>query len=207
MDHLIDTYVYVAVFVVVTIGCAVIPLPSVAILVATAAYAGSAHQLNIWIIITVASVAAILGNLIGYWLGSRSGTHVLERYGPRLGLTERRLRLGQYVFNRYAGWAILFGRFVGPMRAWMGILAGLNGMPRALFVRFSIIGGIVWALVWGLGAYLVGDNDHNVSLPGGLITWAILAIAMYIFLRRTLKRLIAEAEADMASPTSDEPSA
>lgn len=203
MDHVIETYGYLAVFLIVTIGCGGIPLPSVAILTAAAIYAGTTHNLNIWVVIAVATVASILGNTIGYGLGRRGGVPMLDRYGPRIGLTERRMQFGQYVFTKYAGRAVVLGRFLGPMRAWAGVLAGINGMPLGLFVRLSVISGVAWALIWGLGAYMVGDTNHQFSMPGGAVTWAIIAVAAFIYLRRVLKRLSAEAEAAMGGVTTE----
>ena len=77
MDHVIETYGYGAVFLIVTIGCAGIPLPSVAILAAAAVYAGTTHDLNIWIVIAVATAGAILGYAIGYWLGGGEAPNCL----------------------------------------------------------------------------------------------------------------------------------
>jgi membrane protein DedA with SNARE-associated domain len=203
MDHLIETYGYVALFLIVAIGCAGIPLPSVAILTAAALYAGTTHHLNIWVVIAVATTGAIVGTQIGFWLGRRGGVHLLDRYGPRIGLTERRMQFGQYVFNKYAGRAVVLGRFLGPLRAWTGFLAGISGMSWRLFVCLSAISGVAWALVWGLGAYMVGTAVHQFSMPGGLVTWAILALAAFIYLRRLLKRLWAEAEAAMGTTTGE----
>jgi membrane protein implicated in regulation of membrane protease activity len=66
-----------------------------------------------------------------------------------------------------------------------------------------VISGVAWALIWGLGAYVVGDNNHDISMPGGLVTWAILAVVAFIYLRRLLKRLSIEAEAAMGGGTAE----
>jgi membrane protein DedA with SNARE-associated domain len=205
MDNLVENYGYLIVFLVVMLGCAGLPLPSAAVLAAAAIYAGTTHLLNIWVLIAVAIVAAILGSLIGYGLGRRGGPRLLDRVGPRVGLTERRLQLGQYVFAKYGGVAVLFGRFMGPTRPWMSLLAGVNRMPWGRFVSFSAVGAIIWALVWGLGSYIVGDTDHNISMPGGLLTWGILAGAAFIGLRRAWRRLLAEADAAMAEQAVSAP--
>jgi membrane protein DedA with SNARE-associated domain len=195
MDGLIENYGYIAVFVVVLLGAAGLPLPSAAILAAAAVYAGTTHVLDIWVLIGVAIAAVILGSVIGYMLGVRGGPGMLDRVGPRLGLNEQRLKLGQYVFSKYGGVAVLVGRFLGPTRSFVGLLAGVNNMPWGPFVRFTAVGAIIWAMVWGLGSYLVGDSDHKFSMPGGLLTWAILAAVAFVLIRRAWRHLLEEAEA------------
>ena len=72
----------VAAFIVLeTVGA---PLPAEAALMAAAFFAARTHDLDIWLLITVGSLAAILGNAVGYWIGRRFGSRLLVRYGHRL---------------------------------------------------------------------------------------------------------------------------
>src|SRR5487761_2212650 len=98
VHHLIATYGYLAVFVVVVGESAGIPLPGETMLVSAAIYAGTTHNLNIWLIIGVAILAAILGDNCGYWVGRRFGARILLRHGGKVGIDEGRVKLGQYLF-------------------------------------------------------------------------------------------------------------
>jgi membrane protein DedA with SNARE-associated domain len=73
------------------------------VLLAAAINAGTTHQLAIALIIIAAAMDSILGNLIGFLLGSRGGYRLLDRYGHFLPLDERNLKLGQYLFLRHGG--------------------------------------------------------------------------------------------------------
>jgi membrane protein DedA with SNARE-associated domain len=194
-SHLVATYGYWAVLLAVLIGCAGIPIPAAAVFVAAAIYAGSTHELSILGVITAAATGAIVGTMLGYWLGKSGGLRIVEKYGHRLHLTEERLHIGEYLFSRYGGKTILFGRFVSPLRTFSGFLAGLNHMPWKQFVLPTVIGSILWACIWGIGSYVVGDNDHNLTFPGSTIILVVLIIAIVIYLRRFLKRVAAEAKA------------
>jgi len=78
-----------------------LPLPGETILVLAAIYAATEPSFNIWVVIAVAAFGAIIGDNIGYWLGSRYGYALLLRYGGRIGMFEPRIKLGQYLFLRH----------------------------------------------------------------------------------------------------------
>src|SRR2546429_4048484 len=78
-----------------------LPLPGETILVLAAIYAATEPNFNVWVLVAVAAFGAIIGDNIGYWLGSRYGYALLLRYGERIGMFEPRIKLGQYLFLRH----------------------------------------------------------------------------------------------------------
>ena len=94
-----------------------LPLPGEAILIAAAIYAGKTGGLNIVEVIAATAAGAIVGDNIGYWIGREIGFPVLLRYGRYIGLTEPRIKLGQYLFMQHGGKIVFFGRFVALLRA------------------------------------------------------------------------------------------
>src|SRR5947209_11840283 len=80
-----------------------IPLPAEAALIAAAFFAARTHGLDILSLITAATVPAVVGEIVGFWIGRRFGHQLLMRYGTRLGMTEARIRIGQWRFVRYGG--------------------------------------------------------------------------------------------------------
>jgi membrane protein DedA with SNARE-associated domain len=112
-----------------------VPVPGETALVAAALYAGKTQVLNIWVLIAFASAGAILGDNIGYWIGREIGFRLLLRYGSYIGLTESRIKLGEYLFQRHGGKIVFFGRFIAFLRSLAALMAGLNQMswPRFLF--------------------------------------------------------------------------
>jgi len=89
-----------------------IPLPGETILIAAAAWAAFSHQLSIELVIAAAAGGAIVGDSLGYLIGRRIGFPLLLRYGARIGATEARLKVGQYLFLRHGG-KVVFHRFWG----------------------------------------------------------------------------------------------
>ena len=203
--HLLATYGYWAVLVFVAIESTGIPFPGETMLLVAAIYAGTTHQLSLPLVIAAAATGAILGDNLGFWIGREGGYRLLRRYGRYIRLEERRLKLGQYLFMRHGGKVVFFGRFVAVLRAWAAFLAGTNRMPWPRFLFFNAAGGTVWATLYGLGGYLLGDNVHRLTGPVGtvaLVLAVLVIIAFLVFLRRNEHRLEEEAERALPGPLS-----
>ena len=122
LPRLLATYGYLIVGGVVAVESMGLPLPGEAVLIAAAVYAGETHHLNIWLVIIAAAAGAILGDNLGFWIGREVGYRLLLRYGPYVGLTEGRIKLGQYLFNQHGGKIVFFGRFVAVLRVLAALL-------------------------------------------------------------------------------------
>jgi membrane protein DedA with SNARE-associated domain len=203
LTHLLNVYGYWAVLIFVAIESTGIPFPGETMLLAAAIYAGTTHHLSIPFVIAAAAGGAILGDNLGFWVGREGGYRLLRRYGKYIRLDERKLKLGQYLFQKHGGKVVFFGRFVAVLRAWAAFLAGTNRMTWPRFLVFNAAGGIVWATVYGLGGYALGDNIHRLTGPVGIafvVLAAAVIVAFVVYLRRNEHRL--EEEAERALPGS-----
>ena len=203
LSQLVAAYGYWVVAAVVGLESMGLPLPGETMLIIAAVYAGTTHQLDISLVIAAAAAGAILGDNIGFWIGREIGHRLLIRFGPSIGLNERRLKLGQFLFLRYGAEAVFLGRFVAVLRALAALLAGANGMAWPRFLVANALGGIVWASLYGLGAYLFGNEIHRLSKSAGtaLLILALLAVAVgVVFIRRNEARLEDEAERALPGP-------
>ncbi len=201
--HLLTTYGYLAVLVLVGIESIGIPFPGETMLLIAAIYAGTTHHLFIPLVIVAAACGAILGDNIGFWIGREGGYRLIRRYGRYIRLDERKLKLGQYLFRKHGGKVVFFGRFIAVLRAFAAFLAGTNRMPWPRFLLFNALGGIVWASLYGMGGYLLGNNIHRFAGPVGTITLVLavlLILVLLVFVRRNEHRL--EEEAERALPGS-----
>src|SRR5438477_2310659 len=106
-----------------------LPLPGETILVLATIYAATDPNLNVWLVIVAAAVGSIIGDNIGYWLGKTYGYALLLRYGRHIGMSDARIKVGQYLFLRHGGKVVFFGRFVALLRILAAVLAGVNRMP------------------------------------------------------------------------------
>lgn len=205
---LLVTYGYWAVLVFVAVESMGIPFPGETMLLAAAIYAGTTHRLEILLVIVAAAAGAILGDNVGYLAGREGGYRLLRRYGRYIRLDERKLKLGQYLFQQHGGKVVFFGRFVAVLRIWAAFLAGTYRLSWRRFLVYNAAGGGVWATVFGLGGYLLGDNVHRLGGPLGVAgaAGALIAVgAGLVFLRRNEHRLAEDAERALPGPLGDTP--
>lgn len=205
--HLLTAYGYLVVALMVGVEGMGVPLPGEATLIAAAIVAGTTRQLNIGLVIAAAVGGAIAGDNAGFWIGRSLGYGLLRRFGRYIGLTERRIRLGQYLVSRYGGTLVLVGRFIALLRTLAPFIAGANRMTWRRFAAFNAAGGISWATIYGLVAYWLGREAHGIMRRAGALL-AVLGIAaigaVWIFVRRNEERLEAEAERAAANQPAAE---
>jgi membrane protein DedA with SNARE-associated domain len=203
LDSLLATYGYLAVFAFVGVESIGIPVPGETMLVTAAIYAGTTGRLSIFWVIVASAAGAIVGDNIGYVIGRTGGYRLIKRYGRYIRLEENRLRLGQYLFHKHGSKVVFFGRFISVLRIFAAFLAGVNHMHWRRFLIFNAAGGIVWSTLYGVAAYLLGQQllrlSGRVDLVLAIVGVAVI-IAVIVFLRRNEARL--QREADQAMPAS-----
>jgi membrane protein DedA with SNARE-associated domain len=203
LDALLATYGYLAVFVFVGVESIGIPVPGETMLVTAAIYAGTTGRLSIFWVVVASSAGAIVGDNIGYAIGRTGGYRLVKRYGRYIRLEEDRLRLGQYLFHKHGPKVVFFGRFISVLRIFAAFLAGVNHMHWRRFLFFNAAGGIIWSTLYGIAAYLFGQQLLRLSGPVDFalaVVGVVLIIGAIIFLRRNEARL--QREADAALPGS-----
>ncbi len=202
-DHLFSEYGYAVVGIGVMLEATGLPLPGESLMIAAALYAAATHRLDIFVIVPVAAVGAIVGDQIGYFIGRSIGFRVLARWGRGIGLSEERLELGRYLFRRYGGRVVFLGRFVAVLRTFVALLAGANQMAWHSFLVWNALGGIGWTSLYGFGAYVLGDAVKRVSGPVGLAMAVVGGVALVcglVFVKRNERRLLDEARTEMRKP-------
>ena len=174
-----------------------LPLPGEIALVVAGIYAGTSHKLDVWWLVAAGSTGAILGGSLGFFIGREVGFRLLRRFGSRIGLTDQRLKIGQYLFMRYGPLVVFAARFLALLRSLIAVLAGINRMNWGQFLLANAAGAIAWSMTYGLGAYYFGTRA--IQLRGSTEFWLILAtgavvITAIVLLRRYEKELSRQAE-------------
>src|SRR5215469_13359339 len=177
VTQLIDSFGYLALFALVAAESLGVPLPGETALIFAGTYAGSTHHLNPVLIFLVASAAAIIGDNIGYWIGDKGGYPLAKRYGSKVRLDERKLKIARYLFDRHGVEVVFFGRFVSVLRTYAAFLAGTSKMRWRRFLPANAAGGIVWAAIFTLVAYLAGRALQRASGTISLIVGLVAVLA------------------------------
>ena len=192
IENLIQNYGLWVLFAAVMLESMGIPLPGEATLVTAALFAGATHRISIESVVIVAAMAAVTGDNVGYLAGRTIGLRLIERYGKYVRLDAARLKVGQYLFMRHGGKIVFFGRFVAFLRAFAAVLAGASHMHWPRFLVMNALGGICWASLFGIGAYLFGEKIKLVAGPVSvllLVCAVALILAGVLFFRRHEREL------------------
>ncbi|MBV9310445.1 MAG: DedA family protein [Solirubrobacterales bacterium] len=154
-----------------------VPSPGETALV-LAAILASQHKLQIWLVIVIASASAIIGDNIGYWLGRKLGREVLETRGPFHEHRVRAIDAGDKFFKRHGSKAVFLGRWIALVRIATAWLAGINKMHFPTFFMWNALGGITWALTFGLAAYFGGHAAEKILADVGIVGGIVLAVVL-----------------------------
>lgn len=141
---------------------------------------------NIWLLILVCSLAAVLGNTVSFGLGL-SGRSWFQR-SPRL---REYLKDGEHFFKLFGGISVFLSHFLGPVRHVIPFVAGTARMPRRAFEATNIPGAVVWAVTHlGIGFFL-GDVWRSripfadrILIVGGI---SLLFIALTLLVARWIR--------------------
>ncbi len=179
------------------------PLPAEAALITAAFFAARTHDVNIWFLISVAILAAVVGEIVGFWIGRRFGYQLLKRHGARLGLTEGRIKIGQWLFVQYGGRFVFIARFLPVFRNMAAVLAGTNSMAQHSFYFASGTAAVAWIMCYGFAAYSFGEAFANLASPAAVflgLAAALMVLAVPALILRYEKRLLAKVERELPGP-------
>jgi len=190
LEPILDRHGYLAVAGLVLLEDFGVPVPGETILVVAAVYAG-AGRLNVVVVWLVGSIAATIGDNIGFAIGNLGGRSLIERYGRYLLITPARLEKATGFFERHGAKIVVGARFIEGFRQANGIVAGVSGMHWARFLLFNAIGATLWAAVWVSIGYLSGSHINAIYSVAtryeAYLAIAVVAFAL-LYLARHLKR-------------------
>ncbi len=135
---------YLTVAVALLLENAGIPVPGETALLFASFLAYSEQHLHLEWIILIATLAATLGDNLGYWIGRRGGRPLLDRYQHLFHIPQRHIHHGERVFAKHGPVAVFSARFVFGMRIITGPLAGVLKMDWPRFALFNFLGAITW---------------------------------------------------------------
>jgi membrane-associated protein len=128
---------------------------------------------NIALVCLVFTIAAILGNLVGYWIGRKAGPAVFRRPDSRL-FRQEYVDRTQHFFDHYGPRAIILARFIPIVRTFITVMAGVGRMDYRTYVIYSTVGGIIW----GTGVTLLGYFLGNVPVVANNIEAILIGVVL-----------------------------
>ncbi len=207
LAHLITQYGYWVVAGLVCMESLGIPVPGETSLIAAGAFAATQNNLNVWLVVAAAALGGIVGDNIGYWVGRKFGYWLMLRYGHYVGITDARIKLGRYLFVEHGGRVVFVGRFVPVLREIAALMAGVNHMSWRTFLVANAAGAVMWASLYGFGAYLLGEGARGTAHIVQIGIWTAvcaMSIGLAVYLHKHEKRLEHEAQVALPGPLRPE---
>ncbi|MCO7127505.1 VTT domain-containing protein [Sporolactobacillus shoreicorticis] len=184
LPQLISQYgslIYIGLFALIFIetGIVILPfLPGDSLLFLCGSLAAlSGHPLNIWLLIVLLAVAAILGDSLNFEIGEHLGTYLTRNKKLSRFIKSEYLDRSERFFQKHGKGAIFLGRFMPILRTFIPFTAGISQMRYRDFVTYNVLGGITWILI-ALGAGFFFGNIAIVKAHFELIMTAIIVISL-----------------------------
>lgn len=139
----------------------------------------SAHgDLNVWILITVSAVGAILGDSTSYFLGTK-GTKLFKKENRILNISH--LEKGKHFFAKYGDRSIFVGRFIGVLRPIVPFVAGAARMEMRTFLFWNVVSGVSWSVAYIFLGYFFGDSFSSIEIWAGRVGVFVVLLILAIF--------------------------
>jgi membrane-associated protein len=135
-------------------------LPGDSLLV-TAGLFAARGDLELVPLLVALSLAAIVGDTVGYNIGARAGPRLFSRPDSLL-FNRRHLITTKEFYEKHGPFTIVIARFIPILRTFAPVVAGIGAMEYRRFISYNVIGGVGWVLTTVLGGYFLGQMIPNI---------------------------------------------
>lgn len=139
------------------------------------------HFINLLFWIGVLTLCAIIGNIVGYWFGKKSGNYLFERRDTWL-FKKRHIHQAKEFYDKRGPFAVVVARFFPVIRTFAPIIAGVVKMDYKKFYFFNVLGALLWIASFTTAGFFLGQNawvkEHFEYIIIGLV--AVTSIPVII---------------------------
>jgi membrane protein DedA with SNARE-associated domain len=204
-SHLVRDGGLPVIFALMAVGSACIPIPSEVVMlfagfaVADPGQSASHHHLTLVGVVLAGMLGTIVGSWVAYAVGRGGRLELLERHGARFHMGPTQIERGDRWFQRHGEAAVLVGRLIPVVRAFVSLPAGVARMALGRFTVFSLIGTFPWVLGLAIAGHALGGDWTSVRKGFEYVDYAIVAVVVvgvaYMLVRRRRARRAPAADA------------
>jgi membrane protein DedA with SNARE-associated domain len=174
----IATYGYVAIFLLMALESACVPIPSeVTMLFAgalvSAPFLAPEQQLDLVTVALVGAVANLVGSCLAYWAGYAGGRPLVDRWGRYLLLRPHEIDRASAWFDRYGHEAVFFGRLLPVVRTFISLPAGVARMNFWKFSLYTLLGCLPWTFGLAFLGFKLGERWDEVERFLRPVSWLV----------------------------------
>ena len=183
VEKLVTDFGYLPIFVFIFIETALLVgffLPGDSLLIAAGLYS-ALGQLNLGLVIIIASIAAVTGDTVAYYIGKKGGRKLFKRK-ESIFFSPDHLKRAETFFEKHGPVTVLIARPIAFLRTFAPVVAGMGNMHYRKFLAYNIVGGVIWVVAftmfgWVVATYLSNVIDKSTLLH--VIDYIILGIAIF----------------------------
>jgi len=146
--------------------------------------------INIGVACLLLFIAALVGNITGYWIGYKAGPSLFSKPDSRI-FKQEYVDRTHHFFNRYGARAIVLARFVPIVRTFITAVAGVGKMDFKRYLLFSAIGAFLWACGVTIAGYFLGNIEFvkkNIELILILVVFVSVIPIIFEYVRHRRER-------------------
>jgi membrane protein DedA with SNARE-associated domain len=197
-SHLVRDGGLPVIFALMAIASACIPIPSEVVLlfagfaVADPGQSASHHHLTLLGVVLAGLLGTMVGSWVAYAVGRGGRLELLERHGAKVHMGPSQIQRADRWFQRHGEAAVLFGRVIPVVRAFVSLPAGVARMPFWRFTLFSLIGSLPWVLGLAIAGHALGNDWTSVRKGFEYVDYVVVALVVvgivYALVRRRRAR-------------------
>jgi membrane protein DedA with SNARE-associated domain len=173
-----------AIFLLMAASSACIPVPSEVVMlfagfaVADPGQSGTGHHMTMLGIILAGLLGSMVGSWVAYGIGRGGRLELFERHGDKVHMGPAQVEKADRWFQRYGEPAVLFGRLIPVVRAFVSLPAGIAKMPLGRFTVFSLIGTVPWVIGLAYAGNALGSDWESVRKGFEYVDYVVLALVV-----------------------------
>jgi len=210
ITNALTNYGYVAIFGLMVLESACIPIPSEVTMVfggalTTAAVVGAGNELSLFWVGLIGALGNLVGSWIAYGIGAAGGRSTVERYGRYLLIRPHEIDRAHVWFERRGEGAVFLARLLPVIRTFISLPAGVARMRPSRFTLYTLLGCLPFTYALAFAGRAAGSSWENVIHALAPLTWVMLLIcaaaaAVYVSRRfRSVRAEYAMLDAERAS--------
>jgi membrane protein DedA with SNARE-associated domain len=182
------------IFALMALSSACIPIPSEVVMlfagfaVADPSQSASQHHMTMTGVILAGLLGTMVGSWVAYGVGRGGRLELFERHGDKVHMGPAQIERADRWFQRYGEPAVLFGRVIPLVRAFVSLPAGIAKMPLGRFTVLSLIGTVPWVVALAFAGHALGSDWTSVRKGFEYVDYVIVALLVigivYAIVRR-----------------------
>ncbi|MFH1769135.1 MAG: DedA family protein [Parcubacteria group bacterium] len=182
-----ETWGYLGIFITQSLESVMIPIPSEVVL-PLGGFMSSIGEMNLWMLILVATLANLVGSIVAYVIGVKGGRPILERYGKYVLITHHEIERMENLLEHHGRKVAFIARLLPGIRTFSSLIIGSVRMRFWTFFWYTLAGSVIWNGVLAYIGFALGEQWEDIHIYFRkfeivILVLVVIAVAWFIIHR------------------------